>query len=184
MTNDKLPVEFGEEEARLPATFGTVKVVKDPTGAGKGKSPYIGENGTWMEYDDGIGAYIDTGIAATGPAGKDGKDGAAGKDGADGKNGVDGITPHIESNGNWYIGETDTGVAATGPAGKDGKDGAPGKDGVDGQPGSPGKDGADGKDGVDGYTPVAGKDYFTPTDKQEMVNAVLAALPAAEEASF
>lgn len=123
MTNDKLPVEFGEEEARLPATFGTVKVVKDPTGAGKGKSPYIGENGTWMEYDDGSGAYIDTGVAATGPAGpagKDGKDGTPGKDGADGKNGVDGITPHIGSNGNWWIGETDTGVSAEGKAAEGG----------------------------------------------------------------
>lgn len=133
MTNDKLPVDFGMEEVALPATFGTVKVVTDPTGAGKGKSPYIGENGTWMEYDDGSGAYIDTGIAATGPKGDKGDKGDTGATGA------------------------------TGPAGADGKNG---------------------KDGADGYTPVAGKDYFTPTDKQEMVNAVLAALPAAEEASF
>lgn len=119
-----------------------------------------------------------------GKDGRDGQDGEPGKDGAEGKNGADGITPHIGSNGHWYTGTTDTGVTATGPAGKDGKDGAPGKDGVDGQPGSPGKDGVNGKDGVDGYTPVAGKDYFTPTDKQEMINAVLEALPAAEEASF
>ena len=41
-----------------------------------------------------------------------------------------------------------------------------------------------GKDGKDGKTPVKGVDYFTEADKQEMVNAVLAALPAAEEASF
>lgn len=30
----------------------------------------------------------------------------------------------------------------------------------------------------DGYTPVKGTDYFTEADKQELVNAVLAALPA------
>lgn len=36
-----------------------------------------------------------------------------GQKGADGKNGSNGVTPHIGSNGNWYIGTTDTGVAAT-----------------------------------------------------------------------
>ena len=35
-----------------------------------------------------------------------------------------------------------------------------------------------------GYTPVKGKDYYTEADKQEMVNAVLAALPAAEGVSY
>ena len=39
-------------------------------------------------------------------------------------------------------------------------------------------------DGADGYTPVKGTDYFTEADKTELVNLVLAALPAAEEASF
>lgn len=40
-----------------------------------------------------------------------------------------------------------------------------------------------GKDGADGYTPVKGVDYFTDADKTDFVNAVLAALPAAEEVS-
>ena len=35
----------------------------------------------------------------------------------------------------------------------------------------------DGAPGEPGYTPQKGIDYFTPTDKQEMVTAVLAALP-------
>lgn len=35
--------------------------------------------------------------------------------------------------------------------------------------------------GAPGKTPEAGVDYFTEADKQEMVNAVLAALPVAEE---
>lgn len=42
----------------------------------------------------------------------------------------------------------------------------------------------DGKDGADGYTPVKGADYFTDADKQEMVDAVLAALPAAEGVAY
>lgn len=54
-----------------------------------------------------------------------------------------------------------------GPAGKDGVDGAPGKDGKDGEPG---------KDG---------EDYIlTDDDKADIADLVLAALPAAEEASF
>ena len=35
-----------------------------------------------------------------------------------------------------------------------------------------------------GYTPVKGTDYFTAEDKTELVNAVLAALPAAEGVSY
>ena len=41
-----------------------------------------------------------------------------------------------------------------------------------------------GKEGTPGYTPVKGTDYYTDTDKEEMVAAVLAALPAAEGSSF
>ena len=35
-----------------------------------------------------------------------------------------------------------------------------------------------------GYTPVKGTDYFTAEDKTELVNAVLAALPAAEGVGY
>lgn len=38
--------------------------------------------------------------------------------------------------------------------------------------------------GADGKTPVKGTDYFTAADKIEMVNAVLAAMPAAEGSTF
>lgn len=38
--------------------------------------------------------------------------------------------------------------------------------------------------GKDGKTPVKGTDYFTETDKQELVGMVLEALPVAEGASF
>ena len=73
--------------------------------------------------------------------------------------GKDGQTPFIGANGNWWIGETDTGVQAQGETGPQGKQGPQG---------DPGEAGADGK------TPVKGEDYFTPADKQEIVNAVLA----------
>lgn len=68
-----------------------------------------------------------------------------------------------------------------GPAGETGPQGPAGKDGLNG---ADGHDGADGKDGADGYTPVKGVDYFTEDDKAELVDAVMAALPAAEEDSF
>lgn len=39
------------------------------------------------------------------------------------------------------------------------------------------KNGSKGSAGSDGYTPVKGTDYYTDADKEEMVQAVLAALP-------
>lgn len=44
--------------------------------------------------------------------------------------------------------------------------------------------GPQGAPGADGHTPIKGTDYFTEEDKAEMVNAVLAALPAAEGVSY
>lgn len=44
--------------------------------------------------------------------------------------------------------------------------------------------GPQGPKGGDGSTPQKGVDYYTEVDKKEMVTAVLAALPAAEEATF
>lgn len=46
-----------------------------------------------------------------------------------------------------------------------------------GERGPQGQRGTDGAAGKDGYTPVKGKDYFTETDKADMVDEVLAALP-------
>jgi hypothetical protein len=67
-----------------------------------------------------------------------------------------------------------------GDRGEAGKNGTNGKDGytpVKGVDYFDGANGKDGKDGEDGYTPVKGKDYFTDTDKQEMVNSVISAIP-------
>ena len=96
----------------------------------------------------------------TGPQGPVGPAGAPGKDGTNGADGNDGITPTIGSNGNWYLGSTDTGKPSQGETGPQGPAGA------------------------DGYTPIKGTDYFTEADKTELVNAVLAALPAAEGVSY
>lgn len=41
-----------------------------------------------------------------------------------------------------------------------------------------------GDTGANGYTPVKGTDYFTEADKQELVTAVIAALPSTEEVSY
>ena len=38
-------------------------------GVTNGKSPYIGENGNWYQYDDTSKIYIDTGIKAAGDNG-------------------------------------------------------------------------------------------------------------------
>lgn len=38
--------------------------------------------------------------------------------------------------------------------------------------------------GADGKTPIKGVDYYTETDKQEMVQAVIAALPNGDEVSY
>lgn len=72
-------------------------------------------------------------------------------------------------------------AGAVGPAGPQGVQGVQGPAGPQGEPG---KDGADGQPGADGYTPQKGVDYYTEADKQEMVAAVLAALPAAEGVAF
>lgn len=61
-----------------------------------------------------------------------------------------------------------------GDKGDKGADGAPG---VDGKDGAPGVAGTPGKDGKDGHTPVKGTDYWTASDKAEIVAEVTAALP-------
>lgn len=69
----------------------------------------------------------------------------------------------------------------------DGADGAPGPQGPQGPQGEPGPVGPKGDTGATGdpgYTPVKGTDYFTAEDKTELVNAVLAALPAAEGVGY
>ena len=107
----------------------------------------------------------------------DGADGKNGLDGQDGEDGVDGITPHIGTNGNWFIGTTDTGNPSRGEKGDAGEKGLQGIQGEKGEKGDKGDTGNDGADGVDGKTPVKGVDYFTQEDKTSFVTDVLNALP-------
>ena len=68
--------------------------------------------------------------------------------------------------------------------GDKGDKGEPGIQGVQGETGAPGPKGDKGDTGADGHTPVKGIDYFTEADKQELVTAVIAALPSTEEVSY
>lgn len=180
---------FGEEvDAAVDTPFVVIKGPKgDPGAAGKdGHSPVV--TATKSGKTTTISAD-GTAIATV----EDGADGAPGKDGADGQNGApgakgkDGVTPTIGSNGNWYLGATDTGKPSrgeTGPQGTPGKDGAPGAPGAQGEKGEKGEKGDPGTPGAAGHTPVKGTDYWTAADKQEIVNNVLAALPAGTEVSY
>jgi len=71
-----------------------------------------------------------------------------------------------------------------GPQGPKGDKGDSGPQGPQGIKGDTGATGPQGPAGNDGYTPVKGTDYFTESDKTELVNAVLSALPAAEGVSY
>lgn len=141
-------------------------------------------------------------VGETGPQGPKGDPGPQGEKGDQGPAGQDGVSPHIGDNGHWYIGDTDTGVTAQGfvgpqgdkgdtgdigPTGPQGPQGPKGDTGPQGEPGPAGKDGIDGATGPagkDGKTPVKGVDYWTESDKQEIVQDVLEALPQAEVTAF
>lgn len=68
-----------------------------------------------------------------------------------------------------------------GEQGIQGETGAPGPQGIQGIQGPKGDKG---DTGANGHTPVKGTDYFTEADKQELVTAVIAALPSTEEVSY
>lgn len=53
-----------------------------------------------------------------------------------------------------------------------------------GAQGPKGETGAQGPAGADGKTPVKGVDYYTEADKEELVQAVIAALPNGDEVSY
>ena len=100
-----------------------------------------------------VDAAIDAVELMPGPQGPQGPQGAPGKDGAPGAPGPKGD------------------IGPAGPQGPAGQDGAPGQQGPQGAPGAPGAS------GQDGHTPVKGTDYWTETDKAEIVADVIAAIP-------
>lgn len=138
------------------ATWKNVIAVADLKGD-KGDPGQDGEDGQdGTNGKDGVSAthsWNGTVLTVTSASGTSSAD-LKGDKGDTGESGADGITPHIGSNGNWYIGDTDTGVQAQGE---------PGKDGQDGQPGADGKDGAD-------YV-------LTDADKTEIAQIAVGLLP-------
>lgn len=142
-----------------------------------------------------------------GPQGEQGPKGDTGDVGPQGPQGLKGDTGPQGPKGD----KGDTGPQGPqgerGPAGADGATGLQGPQGAKGDPGTPGKDGhspvvtatksgktttisVDGtaiatvEDGTDGHTPVKGTDYWTASDKAEVVNSVIAALPDGTEVSY
>ena len=91
--------------------------------------------------------------------------GTDGKPGTQGKPGVDGFSPIAKV-------ETITNGATITITDKNGTTTATILNGTKGDP------------GTNGTTPVKGVDYYTESDKQEMVQLVLAAIPSAEEVNY
>lgn len=63
-----LDVEMQLEPMTLEADIG----IMTRSGKAVNESPYIGDNGNWYVWDADTGAYVDTGVAATGPKGDPG----------------------------------------------------------------------------------------------------------------
>lgn len=103
--------------------------------------------------------------------------GEDGKDGANGTNGIDGISPSviIEQNSDGAL------ISVTDAQGTTTTQIYNGSNGLNGQDG---EQGPQGEKGADGYTPIKGVDYYTEAEKEEMINAVLSALPDGNEVSY
>ena len=157
-----------------------------------GVTPHIGENGNWY-----IG-NTDTGKPSRGEQGVKGDKGDKGADGAPGAKGDKGdaftysdftaeqlAALKGEKGDTGAIGpqgpKGDTGQQGPkgekGDTGPQGLQGVQGVQGPQGERGPAGADGAPGKNGTDGHTPVKGTDYWTASDKAEIVAEVTAALP-------
>lgn len=171
-------VPFSESGAEFNTNFGETSVIQD------------GKNGATFYPDvsaDGIISWTNNrGLPNPNPVnikgekgdkgdkgdkgerGEQGIQGLKGETGEQGEKGTDGTSAtHRWSGTTLYI----TSASGTSSANLKGEKGDPGTNGKDGT------NGTNGKDGVDGYTPVKGKDYFTETDKAEIVSSVIAALP-------
>lgn len=91
-----------------------------------------------------------------GEKGEKGERGEKGETGANGANGQDGVSCTHSWNGTVLTVTSASGTSSANLKGEKGETGA---------------------NGTNGYTPVKGTDYFTDSDKQELVADVLAALP-------
>lgn len=144
--------------------------------------------------------------------GQPGKDGLPGADGQPGADGFSPIAT-VESNSDGAVITITDSAGTTTAQIYNGSNGLPGADGLDGQDGfSPtvevtdtetgvlltitdingaktatindGPQGPQGIPGADGHTPVKGVDYFTESDKQEIIDAVTASFVNGNEVSY
>nr|DAF24208.1 MAG TPA: collagen I alpha 1 [Caudoviricetes sp.] len=119
------------------------------------KMPYVDEaTGNWFKWDAAKNAFIDTGVAATGPQGEVGPKGDTGEQGPKGDTGATG--PKGDTGATGAQGpKGDTGATgATGPQGPKGETGArgpQGEQGIQGEIGPAGPQGAKGDKG-DAFT--------------------------------
>ena len=146
-------------------------------------------------------------IGLTGPEGPRGLTGATGATGAQGQQGEKGETGSGFKVLGYYATESALSAAVTNPAAGDAYgigtaepydiyiwdgvnrkwvnngalQGAKGDQGIQGEQGIQGIQGPAGKDGK---TPVVGVDYFTASDKEEMVNSVYALITNGDTASY
>ena len=159
-------VPFSESGAEFNTNFGENSVIQD----GQSGATFYPEVSA-----DGIISWTNNrGLPNPNPVNIKGEKGDKGDKGERGLQGVQGVQGERGADG------------AKGDKGEKGDRGEQGIQGIQvikgdkgekGDTGAKGKDGTNGKDGVDGYTPVKGKDYFTETDKSEIVSSVIAALP-------
>lgn len=116
------------------------------------KAPQVGDNGNWYVYDHTADAYVDTGVAATGPQGETGPQGIQGEKGETGETGPQG--PRGEQG---IQGET-------GPQGEQGIQGEQGPQGIQGETGPVGPRGEKGETGS-GFKVLG---YYDTADELEV----------------
>ena len=173
-------VPFSESGGQFNTNFGETSVIHDgQSGAGQSGAtfyPYVSADGiiSWtnnrgLPNPNPVNIKGEKGDKGDkGDRGEQGIQGLKGETGEKGEKGTDGTSAtHRWSGTTLYI----TSASGTSSANLKGEKGDPGTNGKDGT------NGTNGKDGVDGYTPVKGKDYFTETDKAEIISSVIAALP-------
>ena len=156
----RLDVNFKENNKMFNGSFGELKVVN-------GKSAYeiAVENGF-------VGTEEEWLYSLKGEKGDKGDKGEQGEQGLKGDTGAKGDKGDKGDRGE------------QGLQGIQGLKGDKGDKGEQGERGLQGEQGIQGIKGNDGYTPVKGIDYYTEADKEEIVQAVIAALPTAEGGAY
>lgn len=128
------------------------KICKQVCPGGECKSPYIGENGNWYQWDGK--EFVDTGVKAEG---KDGEQGLPGVDGAKGDKGDTGEKGDKGEQGDigpqGIQGEPGEN-GPMGPQGEQGERGEQGEQGIQGEKGDTGNVGPQGPQGESGLIPM------------------------------